>query len=286
MLLNRVCYWSWELTFFFLKSAHSWSEYYSHYCFSFFLFFFYYLYLLFLFTCFYFFIFIYLFFISWRLITHYCFSKKYATLATEFQNLLLGKHCEILESTGAGAPSRIDFEAQVSYFSWVWMDSYSLLSLSFHICKMSLHHQPQAQWCWVHVRCLDVLLDAWKHVACPVTSLPIHCQHRPGYHYLLQLHASRCSSCFIAHAHICVCVCGFYSNIILFLSNFIFLIILSLNLLITLIILSHRYLQFFQHTKLFLPSGSLHRLILLARRLLFSLLVWLPSLIFFFSVST
>ena len=254
--------------------------------FSLLFFFFYYFYLLFLFTCFYFFIFIYLFFISRRLITHYCFSEKYATLATEFQNLLLGKHCEILESTGAGATSRIDFEAQVSYFSGVWMDSYSFLSLSFHICKMSLHHQLQAQWYWVHVRCLDVLLDAWTHVACPVTSLPIHCQHRPGYHYLLQLNPSRCSSCFIAHAHICVCVCVcvcvFYSNIILFLSNFIFLIILSLNLLITLIILSHRCLQFFQHTKLFIPSGSLHRLILLARRHLLSLLVWLSSLIFFF----
>jgi len=124
----------------------------------------------------------------------------------EFQNLLLGKHCEILESTGTGTPSRTDFEAHVSYFSWVWIDSYSFLSLSFHICKMSLHHQLQAQWYWVHVRCLDVLLDAWKHAASPVTSLPLHCQHRPGYHYLLRLHPSRCSSCFIAHAHISVCV--------------------------------------------------------------------------------
>lgn len=132
----------------------------------------------------------------------------------------------------------------------MWIDSYSFLSLSFHICKMSLHHELQAQWCWVHIRCLDVLLDAWKHAASPVTSLPLHCQHRPGYHYLLQLYPFRWSSCFIAHPHICVCVSacarvcvyGFYSNIILFLSNFTFLIILLLNLLITLIILSHRCL--------------------------------------------
>lgn len=101
----------------------------------------------------------------------------------------------------------------------------SLLSASAPISvKCHCNTKLPERWCWLHVRCLYVLFHSWKRAAFPVTSLHLHCQHlRPGYHYLLQLQPSRCSSCLIAGARVCmrVCVYGFYSNIILFLSNFI-----------------------------------------------------------------
>lgn len=72
-----------------------------------------------------------------------------------------------------------------------------------------------------------------------------------------------------------MCPCRLSSNIeLFFLSN---LILAYYIFIIILIMLSHRCPQFFKETKIFLPSGFLHKLILLARR------SWLPLLIFFSS---
>lgn len=68
------------------------------------------------------------------------------------------------------------------------------------------------QWCWLYVKCLYLLFHLWKHAALAISSLHLHCHPlRPGYHYLLQLQPSKCSSCIND-----VCVCRFYSNKIFF----------------------------------------------------------------------
>ena len=98
------------------------------------------------------------------------------------------------------------------------------------------------------------------------------------YQHLLQLQPIKCSSCLIACMHVCVCcacVCTFYSKCVLSSFSVAYYILLNLTL-------SHRGLQFFKQTKVFLPWGSLPKLIVLARSLLLPLLECLALSNFFF----
>lgn len=91
------------------------------------------------------------------------------------------------------------------------------------------------QWCWLYVKCLYLLFHLWKHAALAISSLHLHCHPlRPGYHYLLQLQPSKCSSCIND-----VCVCRFYSNKNSFCPiSFLLITFLLLHLLIILIMVS------------------------------------------------